>query len=146
MRFHPMIPGGSPTHKMDWIMESSSVPYGQAAPTTAQLGSDPETVLATQLPSEFRLTANSSNIADTFWRCVLVHCPVVGWNWPQSSAVHRIWHGVAKSCDSFPSSWSLPLCTNLLFYHFQSTQTIMLPEGIKHCSSIFSFILRLINF
>ena len=34
------------------------------------------------------------------WRCALGHCPVVGGNCVQSSAVHRVWHGVAKWSDS----------------------------------------------
>lgn len=33
--FHPMLPGASPT-RWTGLMESSSVPYGQTAPTTAQ--------------------------------------------------------------------------------------------------------------
>lgn len=99
-------------------------------------------MLATPLQSQSWLTAYSLNIVDTFWRCVLGNYPVARWNWPQSSVVYRVWHGVAKSCDSFPSSMSLPLCTNFLFYHLQ---TITLPspcltDGIKHCPRIFSFV------
>lgn len=36
-----------------WLDESPSVPYVQAAPTTAQQGSDPETVLDTPLQPEY---------------------------------------------------------------------------------------------
>ena len=65
-----------------------------------------EILLATTLQSKFWMTAYSLNIADTFWRCVLVHYHAVGWNWPQTSSVHRVWYSVAKSCDSISSSSS----------------------------------------
>ena len=45
---------------------------------------------------------------------------VVGGNWLQLSAVHRVSHGVAKWSDSIPSRSLLP-CTNLPLYHHQST-------------------------
>ena len=63
-----------------WIglMGTSCVPYGQAAPTTAQLGLDLVTALSTPLKIEYQLPASSLNSSCTIWRCALGHCPVVG--------------------------------------------------------------------
>ena len=77
------------------------------------------------------------------------HCPVVGGNWLQVSAVHRVWHGIAKWSDSLPFSRSLLPCTNLPPAP-KHPQTITLPppcltDGVKHSSSIFSFFLCLTN-
>ena len=51
------------------------------------------------LQTEYQLTASSLISSCIVWRCALGHCPVVGGNWLQSSAVHRVWHGVAKWSD-----------------------------------------------
>src|SRR4029434_2490129 len=46
----------------------------------------------TPLQTAYRLPASSLNSSCIIWRCALGHCPVVGGNLLQSSAVHRIWH------------------------------------------------------
>lgn len=108
-------------------MDTSSVPYDQAVPTTARQGSDPETMLPTPLQTELLLTASSLNNSGIVWMCVLSHYPVVGRNWPQSSAVHRAWHAYMACSDSLPSSRSVLPCTNVPLYHHQS------PLGPSHC-------------
>ena len=102
-------------------MGTSYVPYGQAAPTTAQLGWDLVTALATPLQTEYQPTASSLNSSCIVWRCALGHWPVVGGNWLQSSAIHRVWHGVAKWSDSLPYSKSPLPCKNLPLYQHQSS-------------------------
>ena len=67
------------------------------------------------------MTASSLNNYCIVWSCSLGHCPVVGGNWLQLSAAHRVWHGVAKWSENLPSSRSLLPCTNLPLYHHQST-------------------------
>ena len=94
-----------------------------------------------------RIPAYSSSCI--VWRHALGHCPVVGGNWLQSSAVHRVWHGVAKWSDSLPYSKSLlPPTPNLPAP--KQPQTITLPppcltDGVRYSSSIFSLVLHLIN-
>ena len=109
------------------------------------------TALATPLQTEYQLTASSLNSSCIVWRCALGHCPVVGGNWLQSSAVHRVWHGVAKWSDSLPYSKSLLPCTNLPPSSApKQPQTITLPppystNGIRHTSNIASLVRRLSN-
>ena len=82
--------------------------------------------------------------------CALGHCPVVGGNWLQSSAVHRVWHGVARWINSLPYSKSLLRYTNLPLYQHQSSPS---PshylhrawQMARHSSSIFSLVLHLTN-
>lgn len=77
--------------------------------------------LATLLQIAYQLPASSLNISYIIWRCALGHCPVVGGNWLQSSALHRIWHGVAKWSDGLPYLKSLLPCTNLPLHQHQSS-------------------------
>ena len=76
------------------------------------------------------------------------------WTWAQSSAVHRLWHDIAKWSGGSPSSISLLHCTNLPLYHHQHTPRPSPPpcltDGFKHhlsssyfLSLIFSVDLRL---
>ena len=65
------------------------------------------------------------------WSCALAHCPVVGGHWLQSSAVHRVWNGVAKWSDSFP------FLSQDLFYpvqisHFSPHQSSPRPSRCLH--------------
>ena len=72
------------------------------------------TELATPLQTANQLPASSLNSSCITWRCALGH-------WLQSSAVHRVWHGVAKWSDSLPYLKSLLPCTNLPLYQHQSS-------------------------
>ena len=99
-------------------MGTSYVPNGQATPTT---GWDLVTAVATPLQTEYQLTASSLNSSFIVWRCALGHCPVVGGTWLQSSAVHRVWHGVPKWSVSLSYSKSPLPCTNFPLYPLQSS-------------------------
>ena len=100
------------------------------------------TVLATPLQTEYQRTASSLNSYCIVWRCALGHCSVVGGNWLQSNAVHRVWHGVAKWSDSLPySKFKSPTLPAP-----KQPQTItLLPPCFRHSSSIFSLFRRLKN-
>ena len=76
------------------------------------------------------------------WSCALGHCPVVGGKWLQLSAVHRVWHGVAKWIAFLLQDPFYPV-TSLTLALPKHSQTITLPppcltDGARDSSSIFS--------
>ena len=83
------------------------------------------TALATPLQTKYQLTASSLNSSCIVWRCALGPCPVVGGNWLQSSAVHRVWHDIAKWSD----------CNNLSL----SVLFLFIYHILYHCSVHLTF-------
>ena len=96
------------------------------------------TALATPLQTEYQLIASSLNSSCIDGSYSWGHCLVVGGNWLQSSAVHRVQRGVAKLSDKI----LLPAPKYLQSITFLPP---VLTDGIKRSSSIFSFVLRLTN-
>lgn len=64
------------------------------------------------------------------WICALGRCPVVGHDWLQSSAAHRIQLSVAKHSDSVPSASSLQ------FLQYNGLLIILIKIFFKHVAKL----------